>query len=484
MSYTSFYVYQKYEQRGGQNPSPVYPNVYSVDGDGTMPLVIKMTNDPNCGYTPPVEPTYRWVDIDISVDYVCDNYNKYYKQKKQVSYDSGATWQNVVPTEYRVGSIYEYDSSDCGYLEIERWVTVSGDYMCSGTTKYTKERKEIIYDGGETWTATSDYRMGSTVIEYYSTDCGYVPPMNDKLRLKYSDSTTYTAPCDSSSELTTASTRPYGYNFSAITSAEIGSCVTSIGESAFTDCKSLSSITLPDTVTSIGRDAFYYCSGLTSIDFPDNLVTINNRAFNSCSGLTSIDFPDSLTTISQYAFAYCFKITSLYIPSGVTSIGNTSFTRVPFSAITVNANNTTYDSRNNCNAIIKTSTNELILGCKNAVIPNTVTSIGNSAFYNCSGLTSIVIPNSVTTIGDDAFGGCPQLTSVTIGSGLTSIGRYAFYYCNQVRSITCYATTPPTLGSLALSMLNRNCIIYVPASSVAAYQSASGWNEYSIQAIP
>jgi len=101
---------------------------------------------------------------------------KYYKQKKQVSYDNGVTWQDVTPYEYQEGDLYERNSTDCGYQVIERWVVVSGDYECSGTTKYTKEQKEISYDGGQTWTQTSDYRRGNTVIEYNSEDCGYVPP--------------------------------------------------------------------------------------------------------------------------------------------------------------------------------------------------------------------------------------------------------------------------------------------------------------------
>ena len=101
---------------------------------------------------------------------------KYYKQKKQVSYDNGVTWQDVTPYEYQEGDLYERNSTDCGYQVVERWVVVSGDYECSGTTKYTKERKEISYDGGTTWAQTSDYRRGSTVIAYNSEDCGYVPP--------------------------------------------------------------------------------------------------------------------------------------------------------------------------------------------------------------------------------------------------------------------------------------------------------------------
>ena len=183
--------------------------------------------------------------------------------------------------------------------------------------------------------------------------------------------------------------------------------VTSIGESAFEDCFGLTSIIIPNSVTSIGESAFYDCSGLTSIIIPNRVTSIGKNAFEGCSGLTSITIPNSVTSISNGIF------------SGCTSLA----------AITVDAGNTVYDSRDNCNAIITTATNALISGCKNTTIPNSVTSIGESAFQNCSGLTSFTIPASVTSIGDDAFGACTALTSVTFieNSQLTSIGDAAFY---------------------------------------------------------
>ncbi|MBP5560644.1 MAG: leucine-rich repeat protein, partial [Muribaculaceae bacterium] len=98
--------------------------------------------------------------------------------------------------------------------------------------------------------------------------------------------------------------------------------------------------------------------------------------------------------------------------------------------------NTVYDSRNNCNAIIKTASNTLFVGCQNTVIPNSVTSIGCYAFFRCSGLTSVTIPNSVTTIGVGAFRGCTGLTSVTIGNSVTTIGNYAFENCSGLTSVT------------------------------------------------
>ena len=137
------------------------------------------------------------------------------------------------------------------------------------------------------------------------------------------------------------------------------------------------------------------------------------------------------------AFMYCFSLTSITIPNSVTSIGVGVFAFCrSLNSITVAAGNAHYDSRNNCNAIIQTDSNILVAGCSTTVIPNTVTSIGDRAFYYCSGLTSIAIPNSVTSIGNSAFRGCSGLTSVTIPNSVTSIGNDAFYGCSGLTSVT------------------------------------------------
>ena len=171
-------------------------------------------------------------------------------------------------------------------------------------------------------------------------------------------------------------------------------------------------ITIPSTangykVTRVGSWAFSWCDGLTSVNIPETVTSIGSQAFNF-TGITEIDFPNSLESIESGAFQGCGGLTSMFVPKSVTNISNdtwgNAFGGGNISSITVENGNPVYDSRDNCNAVIKTATNELIIGCKNTVIPKTVTRIGSHAFSGClGGLTSIVIPAGVTSIGFRAF---------------------------------------------------------------------------------
>ena len=175
--------------------------------------------------------------------------------------------------------------------------------------------------------------------------------------------------------------------------------------------------------------------------------------------MTSISILEGVTSIGNYAFSGCSGLTSISIPEGVTSIGNCAFSGCSgLTTIKVDSNNKKYDSRNNCNAIIDKETNTLIAGCKNTIIPEGVTSIGGSAFEDCSGLTSINIPNSVTSIGWSAFWGCSGLTSINIPKGVTSIGGFAFALCDN---LTIYGTS----GSFAETYAIQHGIPFIIQSA-------------------
>ena len=176
----------------------------------------------------------------------------------------------------------------------------------------------------------------------------------------------------------------------------------------------------------------HYGSFDYSIDVSDEIPT---SAFHGCK-LEKVYLPFSINKLGQQSFYECVNLSSIYIPQNVTSIGIMSLNNcMGLQTILVHSDNPTYDSRNNCNAIIETATNTLIVGCQLTTIPESVTSIGNQAFMGCSGLASVTIPNSVTSIGDFAFQGCSSLTSVVIPQSVNSIGARIFYRCTSLESI-------------------------------------------------
>lgn len=280
-----------------------------------------------------------------------------------------------------------------------------------GTSAFTDTNNCPIYvpcDYVDTYKSASGWTSYANRIQAIPNSCS-----PRKIESYYSDYTVYSAKCDSSTELTTASTKPSGYYYSYLTATTIGDCIETIGDRAFSgsplykmNSDTTGVVNIPSGITSIGMDAFYSARPSTVI-IPDTVTTIGNSAFKNCTYLNSITIGSGVTSIEAMAFSGCTSLTSITIPDGVTTISN-----------------------------------RLLQLDKN-------------------------------------------LLSVTIGSGVTSIGDYAFYGCTSLTSITINTIEPPTLGSNALYNTN-NCVIYVPASAVNDYRAASGWSDYAsrIQAIP
>ena len=436
------------------------PRNYSIESGITWDITVKDCQDNTQTVQIIQDKTYeQWV---AGSDYICESGNSYYKESRY----TGTTSNNInTPTgEYRMGSLIQSGDTRCATVQT-RWVTSSAN-TCIDGDKWSIEEEEITYNAGLIWYKTGNTRLGQ-MVESASTfcnqdvqyewrlttkwQCDYTPTPSYKLKATYSGGSTYNVECNSATTLTTGDTKPSGYEYSAMTSAVIGNCVTSIGSGAFRYCSGLTSIVIPNSVTGIGSSAFDYCSGLTSCTIGSGVISIASYTFFGCFSLTSINIPNSVTIIGGNAFRSCTSLSSCTIGSGVTSIGDSAF--------------------QNCS------------GLTSIDIPNGVTTIGDSVFSHCSNITNIDIPNSVTSIGNYAFRECTSLTSCTIGSGVTSIGSNAFYNCSGLTSITVEATTPPTLTNSS-SFNNTNCPIYVPAASLSAYQSA--WSQYAdrLQAIP
>ena len=310
-----------------------------------------------------------------------------------------------------------------------------------------------------------------------------------------------------------------------------------IGEYAFSENNKLTSIILPDGLVKINRCAFLGNRSLTSIIIPNSVNSIGKEVLASCSGLTSINvqpgnqyydsrescnaiiekstntlisgcvnsfIPESVRRIEDRAFYFITSLESIFIPYSVTSIGREAFNGCELSSIIVDSRNSTYDSRTNCNAIIETATNTLVLGCVNTFISSTVSAIGPNAFSGRQNLSSIKIPGSIQTIGNSAFSNCIHLRTVELSEGVKEIGEGAFGSCwglsrvilpSSLTKIGKYAFSGRISGrewnqSFYVNIANplpieegtfgnrKNAKLFVPSGSENLYAAADYWKEF------
>jgi hypothetical protein len=246
-----------------------------------------------------------------------------------------------------------------------------------------------------------------------------------------------------------------------MTIVSIPNSVTNIGPGAFSNCHSLTNVTIPNSVNNIGDSVFYACESLTSVTIPDSVTNIGDSAFGYCPSLTSVTIPNSVTSIGDQAFFQCYGLPSVTIPASVTTIGDSVFNScISLTNINVDAANPAYSS---LGGVLFDKAHATLLEFPGDLggsytIPNSVISIGDQAFYYCTGLTNVTIPGSVTNIvvgafefsgltsvtilygvpniGNGAFENCYNLTSVTIPNSVTSIGAQAFFQCYPLTSVT------------------------------------------------
>lgn len=283
---------------------------------------------------------------------------------------------NQVPANYGLTNL----SADTVYHIYQKY------QKCIVEGEVVRETPTGVYSAETYQTGVEDCRY--RWVDTEETVC--VKDFDGKFKATYEGGNTYELACNGNSTLTSGETRPSGYESSEMITAEIGNCVTSIGDLAFAnefnEFSGLTSITMADSVTSIGSGAFWGCSGLTSITISDSVTSIGYSAFGYCSGLTSIDIPSGVTSIGTFAFQHCYSLTSIGTVGSGASVE----------------------------------------------IPDSITTLGELFAIYCSGLTSITISSGVTSIGDQAFQYCTSLISITcLATTPPTLGRNALVDTNE-----------------------------------------------------
>ena len=382
-----------------------------------------------------------------------------------------ALYEGYTVTVTGIGDEAFYNSTSLISVTIPNNVTSIGSSALSGCSNL----KSVNYNGTKAqWKSISGYRNVSQIIK--CTDGIYANSNTiiiDSVKYRLNDDTAQVISYSGTPEnITILESVTYeGFTFK----------VTSIGSSAFSNCTSLTSVTIPDSVTSIGSYAFEDCTSLTSITIPDSVTSIGDCVFNGCTNLTRVNYSG---TVSQWK-SITIGSNNSYLTGAIIKctdgvIGNEN---------TVIIDSLKYKIYNNYTTSLVGYTGEF----ENLTIPESVTyegytfsvtRIDNKAFYNCTSLTSITIPDSVTTIGSSAFYGCTSLTSVTIGNSVTSIGDYAFYDCTSLTSVK-IGNNVTSIGSYTFEYCRSLTSVTIPDSVTSiGYSAFCGCTSLTSVTIP
>ena len=441
--YDLYYLYVKQRRRIGSQDEweNVIPSQYSIDADGTESPVIVETESEECGYVPPIEPQYRWVELNPRSYYYCQGTAKYAQEQRQVSMDSGNTWSYISPAEYRVGRKLEDSSVDCGGGYIPQYRTLTSATTCVGYDKYELDEYQVSYDNGRTWSTTAS--SATTLIEAQSEDCGYVPPQpiyEWRNITPTSDPNTYI--CNNCPEYRTTSGTPYctGYDkyvdvYSQVSYDSGSTWTTTATTPTLVEANSEDCGYVPPTPPTPSGDSRQYLTfrphGDTEFWFSygdsENYNMIS-YSLNSGQSWTAVDYNEHTVTVHS-GDTIMWRGYAMN-PNTGNGIGQ------------FHSSGSTWDVEGNVMSLLYNDnfSGQTSLSGYNDVFPN--------LFYDCTNLTSaenMVLP--ATTLTDycyyQMFCGCTSLTTAPTLPATTlaeSCYEGMFNYCTSLSSITCLAT--------------------------------------------
>ena len=463
----------------------------------------------------------------------------------EVDYPNDGGEHFVVVTFRKDGTGSNYD--DRGYVAVKltlistTWVVSSTEFVKKDDKYYQRINEVETYAEGFT-SNTGNYKEGNELTVTYKQGTAddfmivgsgkyykkyaYVTPVNTEINtgdyiqgdlISTITNAVYVKYLDGSAKYFTGLTSIQSDTVSNKANAKevvISEGVTSIGESGFGWCKSLTSVTFPDSLTSIGFEAFYDCYSLTDITIPANVTNIDGMAFASCSGLTNVTIENSNAKLTYNSLAFNGVSSTeaiLFVPSnlltdykadsgwtgafkaGIYAIGTT-----PTPSVTVICtdnsvkklyNLTTINSYTN---LYRNIAKEVVIGdsitsigyrpfysataLTSVTISNSVTSIGEGAFQSCSSLTGITIPDSVTSINSEAFLGCSIIKDLIIPNSVTTIGSKAFQSCIALETVTIHNSNAKlTYWNNAFYRISSSAKLYVPSNLLSDYQADTSW---------